>query len=88
MVFSILPFQQKLLHMAMVGVLKLGRVLWEYYTEAAMKNEKHYNVIEILWGSGPIMKHAWTGIKTAKVVKSFHSNYGLKIEDIHGIGFR
>ena len=66
----------------------MGRVLWEYYTEAATKNGKHYNVIEILWGKGPIMKHAWTGIKTAKVVKSFYENYGLKIEDIHGIGFR
>ena len=66
----------------------MGKVLWDYYTEAAAKNEKHYNVIEILWGSGNLKRHVWTGIKTARVVNSFIMKYGLKIDDIHGIEFR
>ena len=70
------------------GGIKLGKVLWEYYTEAAAKNGKHYNVIEVLWGSGNLKRHVWTGIKSARVVNSFIMKYGLKIDDIHGIGFR
>ena len=66
----------------------MGKVLWEYYTEAAAKNGKHYNVIEILWGSGNLKRHVWAGIKLARVVNSFVMKYGLNIEDIHGIGFR
>ena len=59
------------------GGIKLGKVLWDYYTEAAAKNGKHYNVIEILWGSGNLKRHVWTGIKTARVVNSFIMKYGL-----------
>ena len=68
--------------------MRLDTVLWENYTDAAYENGKHYNIIGMRWGSGNVWRHAWTGIKTAKVVKSFHEKYGLQTEDIHGIGFR
>ena len=68
--------------------LKLDQFLWKNYTEVADEVGKHYNIIGIRWGKGNEKRHAWTGIKTAKVVKSFVEKYGLKISDIHGIGFR
>jgi len=69
------------------GGLKLDQFLWKNYTEVADEVSKHYNIIGIRWGKGNEKRHAWTGIKTAKVVKSFVEKYGLKISEIHGIGF-
>jgi len=69
------------------GGYLLARSYYLNYTEVADKVGKHYNVIAMYWGKGGEKRHAWSGIKTAKVVKSFVEKYGLKIEDIHGIGF-
>ena len=62
--------------------------LWKNYAEVADQVGKHYNIIGVRWGKGSFGRVAWTGIKTAKVVKSFVEKYGLKVPDIHGIGFR
>ena len=70
------------------GGVKIDNIFWKNYAEVADEVGKHYNIIGIRWGKGGLERVAWTGIKTAKVVKSFVEKYGLKIPDIHGIGFR
>ena len=42
----------------------------------------------IHWGKGGTMKHAYTGIKAARVVESLNKTYGLDVSSIHGFGFR
>jgi len=69
------------------GGLLLDNILWKNYAEVADEVGKHYNIIGVRWGKGSFGRVAWTGIKTAKVVKSFVEKYGLKVPDIHGIGF-
>ena len=70
------------------GGLRIDEFLWDNYTKVAEQKGRHYNIIGIRWGKGGTPKHAYTGIKLAKVVKSFVEKYGLDVSSIHGIGFR
>merc|ERR1712241_176737 len=69
------------------GNLVLDSFLWRNYSQVAEWSDVHYNIIGIRWGSGPTLKHAYVGVKLAKVVKSFVEKYGLIVSSIHGIGF-
>ena len=70
------------------GGLRIDEFLWANYTKVAEQKGRQYNIIGIRWGKGGTPKHAYTGIKLAKVVKSFVEKYGLDVSSIHGIGFR
>ena len=70
------------------GCWKTVNFFCNTYAQVAGENDKHYNIIGICWGKGGTGKHAYAGIKLAKVVKSFAEMYGMDVSSAHGIGFR
>ena len=70
------------------GCWKTAKFFCDKYAQVAEENDRHYNVIGICWGKGGSNKHAYAGIKLAKVVKSFVEMYGMDVSSAHGIGFR
>ena len=70
------------------GCWKTAKFYCDKYAQMAEDIDKHYNVIGICWGKGGSNKHAYAGIKLAKVVKSFVEMYGMDVSSAHGIGFR
>ena len=56
--------------------------------QAATVTGAHYNIIGIRWGSGWTEKHAFVGIKAARVIQSLKENYNLDVANLHAIGWR
>ena len=70
------------------GAYKMDRDFWEHYSQVVGK-KGHRNVIGIRWGSGSSpYKHAFAGIKAAKVIQSLKEDHQLNVSLVQGIGFR
>ena len=70
------------------GCWKTVEFFCRKYAQVAEEKDRHYNIIGICWGKGGTKKHAYSGVKLAKVVKSFVEKYEMDVSSIHGIGFR
>jgi len=69
------------------GGYKMDHDFWQHYSEVANETNAHYNIIGIRWGSGWTYKHAFVGIKAARVVQSLQENHQLDVTALHAIGW-